>query len=92
MIVQLRKRKVYALRPSILMTEGSVIVEDFATASVHAAVCCLVSLFFFAFFFFLYLNTFLLDGRKIVSKLCIRLLKRPCETPKNTNPGSQQSP
>lgn len=49
MIVQLRREKVYALRPSVLMTEGSVIVEDFATASVHTAVCCLVSLFFFFF-------------------------------------------
>lgn len=37
------ERKVYTLCPSFLMTDGSVTVEDFATASNHTAVYYVVS-------------------------------------------------
>lgn len=50
------ERKVYTLCPSFLMTEGSVIVEDFATASIYTAVYYVVSFFDF--------KSSLLDCRK----------------------------
>lgn len=50
------ERKVYSLCPSVLMTEDSLIVEDFATVSIHTAVYYVVSFFDF--------NSSLLDCRK----------------------------